>query len=178
MAGISRWWYYLYPRGSSQGRPALSSQECHLSQCLLQRWSQCQALHIHLGDLLALSRQFCVVRPDQHVMQVPQLQRKQRRGWVSSPGRRSPPAAPAPTLHQSLLQPGTPITSPAPIPPCPHPARQAPRGAAGRGAALSGENTSLLLRSTTFHRSWSSSRSSEPNLAPLVPAVVTKRITR
>lgn len=53
---------------------------CHLSQCLLQRRSQCQALHIHLGDLPALSRQFCVLRPDQHVMQVPQLQRKQRRG--------------------------------------------------------------------------------------------------
>lgn len=144
----------------------------HLSQCLFQRWSQCQALHIHLGDLLALSRQLRVVRPDQHVVQVPQLQRKQRRD-------KSAPRAGEPHLqHRPLLQPGGPTTSLALGLPRGYPARQGPGGAVGWGTLHSGKNTSLLLRSTTFHKSWSSSRSSEPSLAPLVPAVVTKRITR
>jgi len=61
----------------------------HLSQRLLQRWSQLQALHIHLGDLLALGRQLRVIGPDQHVVRVPQLQRKQRRG-ESSPAAEGP----------------------------------------------------------------------------------------
>lgn len=156
---------------------------CHLSQRLLQRRSQRQALHVHLGDLLALSTQLRVVGPDQHVVRAPQLQGKQRRS-ESAPGLELPNLQPhSPALHHHLLQPGAPPASPAPGAPSPAGARGAAEGAgdaptSSSSSSFGGENTSFVLRSTTFHRSWSSSRSSEPSLAPLVPAVVTKRITR
>lgn len=173
------WWL---PPPTTEGLRLVTG--CHLSQRLLQRWSQRQALHVHLGDLLALGSQLRVVGPDQHVVRAPQLQGKQRRS-ESAPGFELPNLQPhSPALHHHhLLQPGAPPASPAPGAPSPAGARGAAEAAgdaptSSSSSSFGGKNTSFVLRSTTFHRSWSSSRSSEPSLAPLVPAVVTKRITR